>query len=1105
MARECITEDTRQDLAQGGKLSLEGDNHQSSACQRGRAALFTQFGGAAFVIAILCGFFYRTVFLGKPIAKLDLLRSLDALHNPTLTQPIIPIPCDPSGVLIFFPLGHFAHECWSRGVVPLWNPYIGCGYPMVGDPQSFIFSIAHVAGLFSTPQTYNAGLVLEIFLGALGVYFFSRFLRLSLVASAFAALAYSLSARNLGQIDLSGAECFYPWLFLFFGWMARKPGLGRIVACGLLSSATAYCSHPEPAFFAVMYAAIFAVCSMTAPALVATGERSAAEPGPASAQLISVRCRNALAVLSSVALIAVCFTAPLIFSFCEFMKHAFFYKEAASSASFISFSQFVSSFYAAQGAESYFPGAVALLLLPFGFMRSGRPPISVLITAVICAALTIPPGFLLPLLSMKPLSYIATLYGVPELLMLMAIIAAAGMDNILGGRLKLKGWCLLILSAVAVGIGPYVISYFATASDTPELIQKAFADSRPLIQAVTWTAAGGFLVLFARQFLSKMPMAVFAVALLALNLTSIGLVSRHALPSRLTYSLACPAVLEQAAKAGERVVGTGSNFFLANTNSNYHVSDLRSFNPLVPARYKRFVTECGATSHNLYFLNLPDTPLSALDFAAVKWLVTRTASCAEEDLHAKGRLALNEGNLANHQQSQLPARRLAKGVRLCSFDLSFDGINSQIDGHLSLQVQGQVVNRYALQFVVIDAVSGKELRMCPQHLISGDPYAISNVVESVHVPVPLSIAGTMRKLALGVRVIDSWTGLSMTDGSRSFAMQDKTLILCSFDRTALTLALGGRPSAQDQMFFSRHYRLVSESAEGIRVYENTRAVPRAYLVDAENAILTSNENESLQFVKSGRDPWRAACIEIPSNASSSFSSVPNGQPSPNLTRSSKQGDSGGGRMPAELGKPGSVVSIKANSMDNCAAHDSSTVRHNDALGNEQAILQGSPTVAAIKSPTGDRAAGWRVVEMDGAGKRSTGAGFQVAHIPAASRGTLAEAGGGGLPDSIRQLSMERPDSNTVIVWADCGRRSYLVLTDLFYPGWRCTVDDKEVPVYAANYLFRGVELERGTHTVRFVFAPLTFVLGVCASIICLLGISLLALLQVKKLAKKNRA
>ncbi len=47
----------------------------------------------------------------------------------------------------------------------------------------------------------------------------------------------------------------------------------------------------------------------------------------------------------------------------------------------------------------------------------------------------------------------------------------------------------------------------------------------------------------------------------------------------------------------------------------------------------------------------------------------------------------------------------------------------------------------------------------------------------------------------------------------------------------------------------------------------------------------------------------------------------------------------------------------------------------------------------------------------------------------------------------------------------------LVVNDAWHPGWRATIDGIEAPVHRANYMFRGVFVPAGGHTVRFDYRP----------------------------------
>ena len=54
---------------------------------------------------------------------------------------------------------------------------------------------------------------------------------------------------------------------------------------------------------------------------------------------------------------------------------------------------------------------------------------------------------------------------------------------------------------------------------------------------------------------------------------------------------------------------------------------------------------------------------------------------------------------------------------------------------------------------------------------------------------------------------------------------------------------------------------------------------------------------------------------------------------------------------------------------------------------------------------------------------------------------------------------------------------YLVLSEVFAPGWRAFVDDKEVPVVRADFLLRAVPVSVGLHNVRLVYDPVSFRVG----------------------------
>ena len=95
-------------------------------------------------------------------------------------------------------------------------------------------------------------------------------------------------------------------------------------------------------------------------------------------------------------------------------------------------------------------------------------------------------------------------------------------------------------------------------------------------------------------------------------------------------------------------------------------------------------------------------------------------------------------------------------------------------------------------------------------------------------------------------------------------------------------------------------------------------------------------------------------------------------------------------------------------------------------------------------------------------------------------------------DGERRLYFARYDLNQVELVVQTPVDSYLVLSDVYYPGWRATVDGKPAELLRADYVFRAVPVPAGEHTVRLEFAPWTWRAGLWVSIITWIGLGIAA-------------
>lgn len=86
-------------------------------------------------------------------------------------------------------------------------------------------------------------------------------------------------------------------------------------------------------------------------------------------------------------------------------------------------------------------------------------------------------------------------------------------------------------------------------------------------------------------------------------------------------------------------------------------------------------------------------------------------------------------------------------------------------------------------------------------------------------------------------------------------------------------------------------------------------------------------------------------------------------------------------------------------------------------------------------------------------------------------------------------------SDEVKLTADSPQGGWLVLSDLYFPGWQARIDGKKVRIFPANYLFRGVYVEPGYHRVDFTYRPLSFYAGTVLSLVTLITLAGLVLVR----------
>jgi hypothetical protein len=83
----------------------------------------------------------------------------------------------------------------------------------------------------------------------------------------------------------------------------------------------------------------------------------------------------------------------------------------------------------------------------------------------------------------------------------------------------------------------------------------------------------------------------------------------------------------------------------------------------------------------------------------------------------------------------------------------------------------------------------------------------------------------------------------------------------------------------------------------------------------------------------------------------------------------------------------------------------------------------------------------------------------------------------GPEENYREARITEYQPNQVKVEVEGKNAGWLVLADLWFPGWSCTVDGQPRTIYPGDYLFRTVPVPAGKHEVVFRFFPASYRLG----------------------------
>ena len=72
----------------------------------------------------------------------------------------------------------------------------------------------------------------------------------------------------------------------------------------------------------------------------------------------------------------------------------------------------------------------------------------------------------------------------------------------------------------------------------------------------------------------------------------------------------------------------------------------------------------------------------------------------------------------------------------------------------------------------------------------------------------------------------------------------------------------------------------------------------------------------------------------------------------------------------------------------------------------------------------------------------------------------------------QKIKLIQQQPNELVYAFDSPSDQFVAFSEIYYPkGWQAYIDEIPVDHYAVNYILRGLEVPKGTHTLHFRFRP----------------------------------
>jgi hypothetical protein len=168
--------------------------------------------------------------------------------------------------LYFYPLEHYVSTALRSGELPLWNPYVLCGQPLVGNPQSWVFYPTTALLYFMPVWLYfTVNTVIHLLIAGVGTYLFTRRLTADRLGAILAAITYAGSGFLIARLQfptMVQSAAYLPWLLIMVDRIIDRPRIWHAALLGLMVALELLAAHTQLAYMSFGCATLYALARL---------------------------------------------------------------------------------------------------------------------------------------------------------------------------------------------------------------------------------------------------------------------------------------------------------------------------------------------------------------------------------------------------------------------------------------------------------------------------------------------------------------------------------------------------------------------------------------------------------------------------------------------------------------------------------------------------------------------------------------------------------------------------------------------------------------------------------------------------------------------------